>query len=182
MTGMFKDSPARGMTREQELDVVPLTYFLAHPLSRKWWAKIARSGLGATPVTDLAIGLANGYEGIVQFMALLGHAGIQGANQGISWQILLDGSTPVQARWGVGAGVATATLDESGRFDYLQQGDGAGNSWGEIDLWLPENSQLQVTMINNGGAADTMGWTMWGMFWPISVRDNYHEQRKKGRG
>ncbi len=178
---VFGPGGKKGLTQEQELDIVPLGYFVSHPLARKWWAKAMRSGLGAAVATDTAIQLQNGFEGIIQFMALLGHANVQGSNQGIGWRILLDGSTPLNGFWGVAAGLAPPTLDQSGRFDYLQAGDGAGSSWGEINLWLPENTLVEVQMNNNGGAADSMGWTMWGMYWPITVRDFYYQQKKKGR-
>lgn len=155
-----------GLAKQIVKPSVPLDWLLQQPTTRPWWAKAERANVGAAEIVDFALNLQPGYEGIVRRMVLLGKAGTQGANAGIGWAIYFNDVRQMDTVWQFGASV-----DTSGRFDYLDEGDGLGNSWGQIDLWIPEQSRVTVGMNNNGGTADAMGWIVRGYYWPVILRE-----------
>lgn len=152
-----------------ELNYAPLDWLLQHPGTRRWWAKSERENVGAGEIIDTAIDLSDGFEGIILRMVLLGKAfGSQGANAGTAWRVYIDRVNITQSLWQFGG-----SQDTSGRFDYLYEGDGLGNSWGDINQWIQENALVEVGMNNNGGTSDAMGWQMWGAYWSTTVREQY---------
>lgn len=160
--------------RAAEHSYAPLDWLLQHPSTRRWWSKSERENVALAEIIDTAIDLSDGFEGIVLRMVLLGKAfGSQGANSGTAWRIFVNRVPVVQSLWQFGA-----SQDTSGRFDYLYEGDGLGNSWGDIRLWIEENAIVEVGMNNNGGTSDAMGWHMWGAYWPTTLRDEYETYRR----
>lgn len=151
------------------IPMVPIEWLKTHPLTRRFMGSSERSGVGAVPVTDTIIQLDDGFAGYIEDLAITGKArGNGGSGTGISWQLLVDGASVVQGQWQGGA-----VLDTSGRFDYLMAGDGMGQSWGRIGLWLADHALAQAVMINNGGTADAMGWVAWGFYWPVAIVDQW---------
>lgn len=173
--GMFGEGPSLPLTNEDAIDIIPLEYFKSHPSTRPWWSKNERANVTVGEIVETAIQMQDGFEGIIHTMTLTGKAGQQGANTGTGWRIFIDRAVPWQTSWLFGG-----SLDASGRFDYLAEGDGMGNSWGTIDLWVPEAGLVEVGMNNNGGTSDPMGWTMVGWYWPTILREQYHAKPWKG--
>lgn len=176
MTGIFVPGGATGLApRAAEHTYAPLDWLLQHPTTRRWWAKSERSGVVAVELVDPAIDLEGGFEGIIQHMFLSGKAGsVQGQNAGTSWRIFINRIPYVQTRWQIGVG----TVMEDGRFDTLHASDGLGASWGNLDIYLEENALLEIGMTNNAGTADPMGWSMWGAYWPTTLRAEYDVYRR----
>ena len=172
--GMFAPGGRTGYAKQQERPNVPIEWIKAHPSTRRWWAKTERDTLGAIEVVDTALVLDNGFEGYIYWMTLTGHAGIQGRNLGIGWRIFVDEANILQTLWNVGAGIAPPlATDTAGRFDYLMAGDGAGTSWGQLDIWVQDGATIRVGMNNNGGSTDALGWVMYGYYWPVIIRDEW---------
>lgn len=173
--GMFAEGRGLPLTKEDAVDIIPLEYFKSHPGTRPWWSKSERASVAAGEIVDTAIQMQDGFEGIIHTMTLTGKAGQQGANAGTGWRIFMDRAIPWQTLWGF-----AGSQDVTGRFDFLTEGDGMGNSWGILDIWIPEGSLIEVGMNNNGGTSDPMGWTMMGWFWSTTLREQYHSKPWKG--
>lgn len=178
--GLFAPGGRTGIPKERVFGLIPIQWLEAHPATRRWQAKVTRSTVPAAEVVDQAINLQDGFEGLIRFMSLLGKADTQGANQGIGWRIFFDKVPAVETTWGIANGVAPLTLDQSGRFDYIVASDGQGRSWGELNYWVPNGSQVAVGMNNNGGTVDPMGWTMWGIYWPITLHEEWSKRGWRG--
>lgn len=171
--GVFAPGGRTGMAPPGgESPLVPLEWLTAHPLTKRWTGSSERSGVGINLVTDTAVQLDDGYEGILFDLAITGKArGNGGSGTGVAWIIFVDGASVVQGQWQGGA-----VLDNSGAFDYLMAGDGMGASWGTLRAWLPVHALVQIGMRNNGGTADAMGWVAWGWYWPVTLRQAWVDQ------
>lgn len=86
----------------------------------------------------------------------------------------------VETIWDVGVGVGAPTVDNAGRFDYIVESDGQGRSWGEMNLWIPNGTAVTIGMNNNGGTIDPMGWAAWGMYWPITLHEEWAKRGWRG--
>lgn len=175
-SGLFAPGGRTGLAKEKVIGVIPIDWLEAHTATRRWMAKSARDNLGAAEVVDLAIDLDDGFEGIIQRAVITGKALSQGANAGIGWRLFFDRVPVIETRWQFGA-----SLDQGGRFDYIHEGDGVGQSWGLWNYWIPQGARVEMGMNNNGGTADTMGWLLWGMYWPISLREEWATRGWRGR-
>lgn len=147
--------------------IVPLEWLLCHPSTWPWWGKSIRSALGAAFITDPAIVLDPDYEGVVLFMKLIGHSNTQGANGGINWAILVN-NAPVFRTTRTFQGVV-----DHGFIDDMGADDGTGDTWGDVRVWVEAGGVVSVTMNNNGGNSDAMGWILRGYAWPVSIRDEW---------
>lgn len=174
--GLFAPGGQTGLAKEKITGVIPIDWLEAHVATRRWMGKSARDNVAAAEIRDIAVDLDDGFEGIVQRMVLLNKANTQGANAGIGWRLYFDRVPVFQTHWQFGA-----VLDQSGRFDYLHEDDGFGTSWGQINTWIPAGALVEVGMNNNGGTSDTMGWLCWGMYWPISLREEWALRGWRGR-
>lgn len=173
MTSAFVPGGRTGLAPvAAEHTYAPLDWLLQHPSTRKWTSKSERNNVGAAEIIDTMIDLEGGFEGIILNLAITGKALIQGPNTGIRWRLYVNRIPYFQTRWQAGA-----ILDETGTFDYLYEGDGAGNSWGRVELWLPDNAFVELGYGNNGGTADPMGWVAWGAYWPTTLRSEYDVYR-----
>lgn len=151
----------------------PLDWLLQHPSTRKWNARQDRVNVGAAEIIETMIDLDGGFEGIVLNLTLLHKAGIQGPNTGIGWRLYVNRIPYFQTRM-----MAGALLDESGRFDYLYEGNDIGDSFGRVEVWLPDNALVEMGINNNGGTSDPMGWVAWGAYWPTTLRAEYDVYRR----
>ena len=136
-----------------------------------------RTNVPAGGQVDPALTLPDGFEAYIAWIVLLGKADVQGVSVGTSWKLLLDRVAQFQTSW-ITSGV---TLDSSGSIDYLEASDGAGRSWGNVDVWVPEGSVVAMSMNNNGGTADVMGWVMYGFYWPVIIRDQWLKTGWRGK-
>ncbi len=174
-SGIFAPGGRTGLAKEKVIGVIPIQWLEAHTATRPWMAKSERNNVGAAEIIDLCIDLDDGFEGIVQHMVLLHKAGLQGPNAGIAWRLFFDRVPVFETRWQFGA-----SLDQGGRFDYLHAGDGIGNSWGTVNRWIPQGARVEMGINNNGGTSDPMGWLTWGMYWPISLREEWAKRGWRG--
>lgn len=177
-SGLFAPGGRTGLAREKTFGVIPIAWLEAHPATSRWMAKSERGNVGAAEVVDPAIDLRDGFEGIVQQMVILGKANQQGFNAGIGWRLFFDAVPVFQTNWTFGVG--GASNEQAGRFDYLHAGDGFGRSWGQVNVWIPAGAAVTVGMNNNGGTSDPMGWLTWGMYWPISLREEWSARGWRG--
>lgn len=167
--GLFTPGGETGLAQGTPRPFAPLEWLLQYPATRRWWAKSERGNVSAGGVIDPAIQLADGFEGVILTMTLLGHSEVQGANAGIGWQLLIDKVPYWQTFWTFGG-----SIDQQGRVDVLTCTDGMGNSWDDhINIWLQIGALVEVNMNNNGGSVDPMGWSMTGAYWPITARDEW---------
>jgi len=180
-SGMFAPGGRTGLAKEKTSGVIPIQWLEAHPATARFNAKAMRTSVGAVEVIDLIINLRDGFEGIVQHLSILGMADIQGANTGIGWRLFFDKVPVFQTFFSVAIGIGAPTTDQSGRFDYLHSGDGMGRSWGTVNAWIPQGAIVQMGMNNNGGTSDPIGWAAWGMYWPISLREEWTARGWRGR-
>jgi hypothetical protein len=148
--------------------IVPLEWLLCHPSTFSWWGKSIRAGLGAAFITDPAIALDDDYEGVITFMKLIGHSNVQGANAGINWQILVNNAPVFRTTRTFGAGSV-----DHGFMDDMGADDGAGDTWGDIRVWVEVGGVVAVTMNNNGGGSDAMGWILRGYAFPTTLREEW---------
>lgn len=146
--------------------IVPLEWLLSHPATVPWISKTIRTGLGAAFVTDTALQLDPSFEAVIVNMVIHNRAQTQDANLGIGFILLVNRVPAMQS-----FRRANAITDQS--FDFLDETDGLGNSWGSVRVWVQEGSLVEVSMNNNGGAADFMGWTLRGYYWPVSLREEW---------
>jgi hypothetical protein len=174
MTGLFIPGGVTGLApRAAEHTYAPLDWLLQHPMARRWWAKRSRSNVGAAEVIDDCVNLEGGFEGVMLSMVLLDKAAVQGANTGIGWRIYINRVPYLQTIWG-----AESTVINDGSFDVLDAIDGMGNSWGQVNIYLEENSQVEIGIRNNGGTSDPMGWVCRGAYWPTTLRSEYDAYRR----
>lgn len=174
--GLFEPGGRTGLAQQRTNGTIPIDWLEAHPAVRRWMGRSVRNNVGAAEIIDLAIELDDGFEGIIQQMVLTDKALSNGVNTGTAWRLYYDGVPAYETRW-----QANAVLDQGGRFDYLFAGDGVGNSWGRINHWIPPGARVEVGINNNGGTSDPMGWYCWGMYWPLSVRDEWMARGWRGR-
>lgn len=166
--GMFAESvEAPGRPALAGRPIVPLDWLMSHPATWPWWGKAIRFGVGAAFVTDTALILEPSFEAVITFMKLIGHSDIQGSNGGINWQILVNRVPIFRARRQFGGNL------DAGFIDDLGEGDGFGNTWGEIRVWIEEGATVQVTYNNNGGGTDSLGWILRGYAWPVNIREEW---------
>lgn len=173
-SGTFAPGGRTGLARQNVRPMVPLDWLRAHSGTRRWHTRIVRdtiSGLGE--VTDLALQLRAGFEAVIESLAILFKANISGRSTNTFWRILFDGVPYYQSVHGGGAGAGAATVGTDGRFDYLHAGDGFGNSWGQLDLWVPELTRIEVGMTDGTGVQTEMGWVMYGFYFPTIVREEW---------
>lgn len=174
--GLFAPGGRTGLAQEKVIGVMPIDWLEAHVATRRWMAKAERGNVGAAEIIDLAIDLDDGFEGVVQRMTITGKALVQGPNSGIGWRLFFDKVPVFETRWQFGAG-----LDQGGRFDYVHEGDGVGQSWGKINTWIPPGARVEMGINNNGGTSDPMGWLLWGMYWPLSLREEWFRRGWRGK-
>lgn len=148
--------------------VVPLEWIKSHPATFPWSAEGVRSGVALPFVTDPVITLGPGYEGVIVHIAHTGKSLTQGANAGINWALLVNKAAVFRC-----IRVVNGTVQAGNFMDYLGSGDGMGNSWAEVAIWLEEGATVEYTYNNNGGNADPMGWEARGYWWPVSIREEW---------
>lgn len=176
-SGLFAPGGRTGIARSASQGVIPIDWLEAHPACRRFMGHAERLNVGAAEVVDVCIDLDEGFEALLQRMVLTGKApGGQGANAGTAWRLFFDRVPVYETIWQFGASV-----ESTGRFDYLHEGDGLGNSWGKINVWVPQGTLVSVGINNNGGTADAMGWYIWGLYWPISLREEWTERGWRGK-
>lgn len=174
MTGVFAPGGATGFAPvAAEHSYAPLDWLLQHPSTRKWYTKSVRDNVAAAEIVDLVIDLEGGFEGIIINLMLLGKAAVQGANQGTNWRLYINRIPYFQT-----SQRANAVISNDGRFDYLYEGDGMGNSWGRMETWLADGALVEMGINNNGGTVDPMGWVAWGAYWPTTLRSEYDVYRR----
>lgn len=159
-----------------EAGITPLDYIKSHPATRPWYAKYSQLALGGGGSNNIALDLDPGFEGIIHQMMFLGDSGIHAGSTGIStWTLTIDRVPFIRSRL---MEASAANDSGNGGFDQLPGGtDGIGDSWGEVDIWLPDDSVVEMFIVP--GAAYTgglIGWVMYGWYWPVAVREQWHQK------
>lgn len=149
--------------------IIPLEWLLAHPATFPWWGKAIRDNVGAAFVTDTILDLDNGFAGIVTFQKFYGFSGgVQGANGGTNFLLLVNKVPVWRARRQFGASSDTGNMDDMG-YD-----DGLGDTWGEVRVWLEPGAVVDARYNNNGGPANlAVGIMARGYAWPITVWEEW---------
>lgn len=178
-SGLFTPGGRTGLAKEKAAGVIPIDWLEANVATRRWWAKAERDNVGAAQIIDLAIDLQEGYEGIVQQMVLLGKAGVMGAVGGPTWGLLFNRVPAIEAHWH--AALPPPNAGVLGVIDFLHESDGIGNSWGRINIWVPQGTRVEVAIRNTIGTSDNMGWVLWGMYWPLSLREEWMTRGWRGK-
>lgn len=180
-SGMFAPGGRTGVAREKTIGLIPIQWLEAHPAVRRWHSNATRNTVTATEAVDNLLILADGYEGLIRYLAITGKADQQGANEGIGWRLFFDGVPYIESLWQVGTNVGVPIVNQQGFFQYLWASDGQGRSWIEPNFWVPNGNTVTMGMINNGGTVDPMGWAAWGMYWPVSLHEEWAARGWRGR-
>jgi hypothetical protein len=148
--------------------IVPLEWLMSHPATYPWISESVDSNLGAPVQTRTMHQFDAGYAGVVVHVVALGHAGVQGANAGINYAIIVNKAPVFRC-----TRLVANNPQNNNSFDYLDAGDGFGNSWADIRVWVEEGGLVEVTYNNNGGASDTMGMVLRGYGWPVAIYEEW---------
>lgn len=159
--------------------LVPKEWLKAHAQTKRWNASRSTTAGGVNAnvgQTELrtAFTLPDGMEGMVEFWVIRGFATNQGNNMDPSAALLVDGVNVIDTQASFGAG-----LDQGGFTNWLVGGDGAlANSWAELDFPLVENAIVSVKMRATAlfDPNQTMGWSLWGLYWPVTLREQWAER------
>ncbi len=156
-----------------EAGITMLEYIKAHPATRPWYAQYSQLALGAGGANNVAIDLEPGTEGIIHYLSFLGDSGLHAGSTGLStWTLLLDRVPFIRSR----LMEASAAGDSgNGGLNTLPEQDGMGNSWATPDIWLPDDAVVEMVVIPGAAyAGGLIGWTMYGWYWPVAVREQWH--------
>lgn len=171
--GLFAPGGRTGLAKVGGIrPLVPKEWLKAHPLTRRWNAAGTYNAPAVLAVTQ-AVDLLDGFEGLIEwFIAREGAGNQPGNNSATGWAILINDVPYLQTAWTTNNGAAPIGTDTAGRFDYLHAGDGVGNSWGNVDIPIEENGRVSVRVDAGNGLAN-IGWSMWGLYWPITLRQEW---------
>jgi hypothetical protein len=158
------------MKRPPRTPAVPLEWLKQQPTTRPWWADSIRTSVAAADIVELALQLEGGFEGVVEWMMLIGHSSPSNAvsGTGTSWRAFINEASVIQTRM-----QHSGSVNEDGRFYMLEHYDGVGTTWGNVQIWLPEQAEFSMSMNNNGGTSHPMGWMVRGYYWPIELRQEW---------
>lgn len=158
-----------------EAGVTPLNYIQSHPATRPWYAQFSQLALGGGGATNTALDLDPGFEGIIHYVAFLGDSGIHAGSTGLSfWNILVDRIPVIKSRLMEASG---ANDSGQGGQNTLPEQDGTGNSWGTLDIWVPDDGLVEVIVVPGAAYANGLiGWVMYGWYWPVAVREQWHQK------
>lgn len=158
------------MTKPITLPAVPLDWLKQQPSTRAWWADSITANVTAGEIIDLALQLEGGFEGVCVWLMLIGKSWPSNAISGTAprFRPYLNEAPYFQTRM-----QHALVLDETGFISMLEHSDGDGQTWGEVEIWLPEQSNFSIGYVNPTGTAHPMGWMARGYYWPVVLRDEW---------
>ncbi len=148
--------------------IVPLEWLMSHPATYPWISESVDSNLGLAVQTRTMHQFDAGFAGVIVHVVLIGHSGTQGSNSGINYAVLVNKAAVVRC-----TRLVANNPQQTNSFDFLDAGDGLGQSWGDVRMWVEEGGLVEVQYNNNGGNVDTMGMILRGYGWPVAIYEEW---------